>query len=934
MLTSGHYYFCLFLGRMLGTFQSLVGMQDLGMMVEHAPIPVSLSDSEGNILYVNTMFLNYFGLNESWVSETTALRNLFVMVDDWNTISAKCHSEGSWEGYTFLQKSGGEEVILRLNCSRVKANEGPLSPIAIFYSETNEARRRTIEHGQILRTTSICSNILIESKDTEEGFTQVVEMIGKAVRADRCYVYQNAHLPGSSEVFASLISQWSRDGIPDISDQIDFISYNRYPGFLGTLEKNEEYRHLKSDFSGDTLILMERRKTESILCLPIHKNQKLWGFMGFDDCVNERLWDEQERSALKLLTNSISTLLSKIELSEELYRKNAQLESAIRGSRESLWDYDVKEGRLYLSPQFTDLLGYKKNELNQSIKDLRYLIHPLDYTKVIRRLEETLRSGDDFHNGEVRLIKNSGQVIWISINAQCTRNKQGEVSRISGSGKDITVEKKYQQRIDESQEKYVELVDNLREVVFQLDENGKITFLNNAWKYMTGIALKKSLYRPLEDFLVNEDRERFSGMFEKLLSHPYAYLNCLVRIDNQGYEDSWAEVYARSIFRKDRKPYILGTIIDVTRKQIAEQRLKDSEEKYRLITENISDVVCLQDENRRFVYVSPSVKTVLGYQAEDLTGKTPDQIFRRLSRKAPWQKNGNDWYHNSRDVYHFYRPDGKKIWLETLLLSIGQPGEDRFIVQTTTRDITMYKEAEQGLKNALEKQKELNELKSNFISMASHEFRTPLTTISSSIQLLEEYSHSMDPVIREKANRHFQRIKTQIERVTYLMNDVLTMGRFDAGKTPFHPKKQSLLAFLQDLIAAHFSHQPDGRRISIHLNGKEKNVSFDANLMNHVLLNVITNAFKYSPGKPEPVIHLSYEQGYVELSVRDFGIGIPPDEARQVFQSFYRARNTTGIPGTGLGLVISKEFVELHKGSIRVESILHEQTTIIINLPL
>ncbi len=908
-------------------------VQDEALLSRKAALPMVLTNIEGHVLFASDTFYRFFSI-DSQNPTPGIVKSLFIGDETWDQITSQCLKNEAWEGYSIVSKSENEELVLKISSRCVKGlNQLPPS-LCIYFSETNDARQRIYRQGQTLKATSRCANLLISADNLNEALTEVVTQIGKSVSADRCYIYENSYLPDSEETYAQLLSQWNRRGLPDNTDDITFLGYSIFPQFLKTLKSHEPYTRIVSSFEGRTRKLLEERKTKSMIAIPIFKENELWGFLGFDDCKTERLWDEEEVAALGLLANTLSAILNRKELRDELQRKNEQLESAILGSKDSLWDYDVSKERIYYSPQFLELLGYQRNELSGSELDLTRIVHPNDIESLYQNLLSTLKKGEELHDKEFRLLHKTGAVLWVKVNAKPQKDMLGKVIRIAGSNTDITLEKNYQLRIKESQNRYIELVENLRETVFQLNKKGKISFLSTAWYGLSGYTPEESLNQSLGQYLHPDDEVPFRLMTRELFKSPHAYKNISVRILRTDGQENWAEIYARSMQRQEGEPYILGTIIDVSQRRLAERKLEQSEERYRLISDNISDMVCLQTPEREFVYVSPSVSKILGYQPEDLVGKKPEEVFQSSVKDST-----NPWFfkndlNNRRSSYRMKMKNGKYIWLETQFTIIGNAETEEQIIQSTTRDISSHKKAEQSLQKALLKQKELNDLKSDFISMASHEFRTPLTTIRSSVQLLEEYTAGLKKETLEKSKKHFDRIKTQIERVTGLMNDVLILGRFDAGKSPFEPSKGDLSAFVNELLHEHFSLQADGRSVNFTLRGEAVPISFDASLMNHVVLNLVSNAFKYSAGKANPEVCLDYSSPEtVSLRVTDYGIGIPKSDTDKIFQSFYRSKNAISIPGTGLGLVITKEIVQLHKGQIRIESELNTKTDIIITLP-
>ncbi|WP_423736455.1 sensor histidine kinase [Chitinophaga caseinilytica] len=233
------------------------------------------------------------------------------------------------------------------------------------------------------------------------------------------------------------------------------------------------------------------------------------------------------------------------------------------------------------------------------------------------------------------------------------------------------------------------------------------------------------------------------------------------------------------------------------------------------------------------------------------------------------------------------------------------------------------------LKEALEKEKELNEIKSRFVSMASHEFRTPLSAILSSAALIAKYPNTDDQPRREK---HVGKIRESVIHLNELLEDTLSLGRIEEGKVHVHPEKISLSAFaletadeVQGLLKPGQMLQPD---VQANLE-----VISDKRLLKHIFVNLLTNAIKFSPAGTAIGWKLREENGRILAEVADQGMGIPEEDKAYLFSSFFRARNVTNIQGTGLGLHIVKRYVDMLHGEIGVESELNRGTTISINFP-
>lgn len=246
-------------------------------------------------------------------------------------------------------------------------------------------------------------------------------------------------------------------------------------------------------------------------------------------------------------------------------------------------------------------------------------------------------------------------------------------------------------------------------------------------------------------------------------------------------------------------------------------------------------------------------------------------------------------------------------------------------------DISPLKAAERQLTEALNKEKELNELKSGFVSMTSHQFRTPLTTILSNTEMIGMLFARLPDAEKSTGQKYINRIYDNIERLNLLMSDVLLVGKAQAGKTVFRPHKMLFSEFITGLIADTRDVHQGNRSVQLTIMGTEKPLYADSHLMAHIFNNLLSNAFKYSATNPEIEVH--FEDNELNVSVIDYGIGVPPQDQAALFTSFSRGSNTGNIPGTGLGLVIVKEYVEIHSGSISFDTAPGKGTVFTVTLP-
>ena len=225
---------------------------------------------------------------------------------------------------------------------------------------------------------------------------------------------------------------------------------------------------------------------------------------------------------------------------------------------------------------------------------------------------------------------------------------------------------------------------------------------------------------------------------------------------------------------------------------------------------------------------------------------------------------------------------------------------------------------------SLSKEKELGQLKTSFVSIASHQFRTPLAVIQSNTELLEMLNDMDVKQEPEKYKKITNRIIGAISKMTDLMDEVLVLGKLTSGNIHYKPEGLDLVEFSNVLIQQFNSIQKDGRTLDIIIKSVPYTVWLDPKLLGHALTNLISNAFKYSVGKENPELCIHFKPTEVVLSIKDYGLGIPEEEQLHLFEPFFRAVNVTEIQGTGLGLSIAKEYVEVNKGQITATSVLGE----------
>ena len=377
-----------------------------------------------------------------------------------------------------------------------------------------------------------------------------------------------------------------------------------------------------------------------------------------------------------------------------------------------------------------------------------------------------------------------------------------------------------------------------------------------------------------------------------------------------------------------------GGLICICRDKTAERDQKERLKRAAIVADNTSNVVIITDPKIKIIWVNKSFIDVTGYGISEVLGKgvtvlhgpkTDKEILKKIYKQLLKKKS-------FIEEVLIYSKTGRQYWMQISATPIFNKERELVNFIFVNNDITQLKLAEENNTNNLQKQKELNELKSQFVSLASHEIRTPLANIQSSADLIKLFLENKE-IPKDKIEKHLEKIQSQISRLSAIISNLLIVGRINLGKFELHKKETDIEYFVRNIIAEFSSITFDGRKIIFNVSGEKRKCYIDKVLMSQVLSNLISNAIKYSEGKPNPEVTLKYQYKHFIIEVKDEGIGIPENQQKNIFDSFFRADNAENIQGTGLGLVIVKKFVEMHKGKISFTSNLSKGTIFKIKFP-
>ena len=442
--------------------------------------------------------------------------------------------------------------------------------------------------------------------------------------------------------------------------------------------------------------------------------------------------------------------------------------------------------------------------------------------------------------------------------------------------------------------------------------NGKVDF-NERWAEIVGY--ERSELEPVigtwSGLCHPEDLEKSTALIQKVFSKELVYYDCKCRMRHKNGQ--WIWVWDRgkvTEWSPDGKPLrMAGTHSDVTEEETAKIALGEARDHIEMFFDMAIDLLCITDLEGRFVRVSKAWEYLLGYSQASLVEKMfmdfvhPEDIASTLA--AMVGLNQGDKVIGFVNRYRSETGDWRYIeWRSSPVSGY---------IFAVARDVTDAKATQTALERALERERQTTELKSRLVSMASHEFRTPLATIRLSADILSSFQDKLDPAT---VRQNLDTIMETSDYMTGIVSDVLDFNSVGNSFDKTSMIEINLKGFLSRMETDFNPDVRKGRSLAFEWDGKEVSVSIVPALLKRAVHNLLDNAFKYSPPTSPVTIHMESDAGTATIAVEDRGIGVPVEDARSLLDPFFRASNTVGIPGTGLGLAIVAEAVERMGGKI------------------
>jgi PAS domain S-box-containing protein len=570
------------------------------------------------------------------------------------------------------------------------------------------------------------------------------------------------------------------------------------------------------------------------------------------------------------------------------------------------------------------------------------LIHPDDLGKLAAIAADLLTSGavDPHRDRSYRLLRADGTPSWIEGNPTVIRDEAGQPAGVITLLRDIDERRKAELALAAREAQLRVVSEHTRDVVFQYGLDHRILYASPAVRRY-GYEPDALVGQVAQDLVHPDDRAKVAAMVGELFTggpvDPERDRTHRVRAASGDYV--WMEGQPTIVRDPQGKPIsVVSLLRDISERRAADEALAESERRYRLLTDNATDMIACYDAKAVFTFIAPAVIGVMGYTPEEMVGSRttsfmhPDDVrpvlhaFQTFFAAGPGAEP-------IRFEYRAFRKDGSMIWLEAHPKAIYDPDGTFVEFQDVVRDITHRHHLEEELRAARDAAESAAAVKSDFMANMSHEIRTPLTAVIGFSSLISART-DLDPTARG----HADRIAGAGRALLALVNDVLDFSKLEAGRVEISPKPVNPAAIAREALDL-FSLQAESKGLALVFDpdpALPDCIALDPQAVGQVLLNLLGNAVKFSQGG-RVALSLAYEPDaqVLKVRVRDTGPGLSPKQAERLFQRFSQvdASSTRRHGGTGLGLAICKGLVEAMGGQIGVDSVLGQGSTFHFAIP-
>ncbi|PWD98270.1 PocR ligand-binding domain-containing protein [Marinilabilia rubra] len=912
--------------------QTEAELAKLSTAVQQSPASIAITDTEGNLEYVNPKFteLTGYSLEEATGQNPRILKSGEqpdeIYTDLWKTIS----SGKTWRGEFHNKKKNGDLFWESASISPIFDEKGEI----INYVKVAEDTTRRKRNQQIQKIIHNISNAVVAGPDLDSFILLVKNELGRIIDTTNFYI-------------ALFDEKRDRISLPFHHDQKDRV--NSFPA--GKTLTNYVIKTGKPLLASKALIkkLIKTGEVELIghpseawLGVPLKSRKKVTGIFAVQSYEDEKAYDQSDVKMLEIISHQISLSLERLRAEENTRNISRRLQLSTESASIGIWELDLKNNVLSWDEQMFELYGMEPGNFEGAYEAWKNGVHPDDKDRADEEVKDAIAGRKDFHT-HFRVVWPDGNIRFLEAHALVIRDTQGTPESMIGVNWDITEQKEAEnelilakERAEKSEEKLIEAQ--------KLSQLG-------SWEYYIknhAVSWSRELYHIFE-FPDDLQPPQFSVQQPFYTKESYAILekavhDCVTK--GIPYELELAiittsgalkQIISKGKVKTDPQNKVIGAygiVMDITARKKLESELIDAKER--------------AEESAMDLKLAQKIANIGNWQYNPLTGVPvwSDLVYEIYERDPEAGPLHIDEY---KDIY---QPDQYQIfnqafqnavnhgipyniklklklkknktkWIHAICRPDKTITPKGYFLRGTIQDITQAKEAEAELKKAKEKAEESDRLKSAFLANMSHEIRTPMNGILGFTELLKEPQLSGD-----EKDQFIQIIEKSGNRMLNTINDIINISKIEAGQVEV-VKSEVCVNKLLDEEYDFFRREANSKGLDFFykcsLADDESRIVTDRHKLESVLTNLIKNAIKFTQqGEIEVACTLkeNMDNKILVFSVRDTGIGIPSDKIRHIFNRFEQAdiEDKTVVEGSGLGLAISKSYVEMLGGSIDVSS--------------
>jgi PAS domain S-box-containing protein len=815
--------------------------------------------------------------------------------------------------------------------------------VLLDITERKLAEEALGRRDEVLRAAAFTAERFLHAPLWEVALGEVLERVGAAVGASRAYVFRNEQ--GDEGLLMSQVAEWCA---PGVTTMIDDPGNQRYPyarGFerwIELLGSGEAVHGPVRDHPQGERADAALEEILSLCVVPVFAGSTWWGFVGFDECEEERVWQEPEIEALKVLAGTLGAAIERLADAEALSESQTRFRALVEQLPAITYIEDAASHRhLYQSPQTETVLGLTSGELTGE----RFwgTVHPEDLPALQAEDARTNATGEPFL-AEYRQRAADGRWVWIRDQAVLIRDDGGSPRFWQGVRFDVTAQKEAEQQLRDAEGRYRTLVEAMPGVTY-IDEVG------------TGFSVSHYVSPQIESlFGYPVDRWKDDvGLWHGAI-HPDDLGRVLAAVErhdtafepfDEEYrmrhaDGRWLWVRDQAIVIRDDEGTPLfsqGILYDTTAHKEAERQLHEAEQRFRAIVEHVPAAIYLDRSgiSMQSLYVSPQIEAMTGFSPKEWLDE-PDLWLRiahpddREAVETSYLEaavEGRPW----TAEYRMRTRDGRTIWVhdETTLIT-DEDGNASFL-QGVLFDVTERKLAEQALRDSERREREaaerlraLDDMKNTFLAAVSHELRSPLTSILG-LSLTLERTRDMTDADRLDL---LGRIAANARKLDTLLRDLLDIDRLSRGIVTPKYRTADVGALARRTLE---SLDPlADRRIVPRI--EPVVCSVDPAKVERIVENLLMNAARHTPEDRTVWLRVEAADGGALIAVDDDGPGIPSELRLSIFEPFRQGPTVSShSPGTGIGLSLVARFAELHGGRAWVEERLGGGSSFRVFLP-